>query len=63
MRRRNGYVRVIGGAIVALLAASFAGIFVACEDSADDCNNTLSCPVPDYCLEAGDAYQEVDGCF
>jgi hypothetical protein len=35
--------------------------FPACTNEAGDCRNTLSCPLPAYCAEAGDA--RLDGCF
>ncbi len=55
--------RIIGGAFAAVLAASAAAVgFGACVDGADDCRNTATCPIPDYCIEAGDARDELDGC-
>jgi hypothetical protein len=62
MRRSRG--RVIGGLFAAVLVACASALgFGACADGADDCYNTLTCPFPTYCSEAGDAVNEVDGCF
>ncbi len=58
------YARIIGGLVVGVLAALAASLgFSACADGASDCRNTATCPFPTYCSEAGDAVDEVDGCF
>ena len=62
MKRNRG--RVIGVLCAAVLAACAAAVgFTACADGADDCYNTATCPIPTYCIEAGDARDELDGCF
>jgi hypothetical protein len=61
---RRNRERVIGSLFAAVLAASAAALgFGACADGAEDCRNTATCPFPTYCAEAGDAVDEVDGCF
>jgi hypothetical protein len=56
------YARLVGSLFGGVLVTSAAVLgFSACEDAADDCRNTRSC-APDYCIEAGDALDEVDGC-
>lgn len=57
---KRNHVRIIGGLFSAVLLASAALGFGACANAADDCHNTLTCPPPPYCLEAGDA--KIDGC-
>jgi hypothetical protein len=54
--------------IIGLSASLFLSIVAAlvcgaCVDNADNCYNTATCPPPGYCIEAGDARDEVDGCF
>jgi hypothetical protein len=62
MTRKNRS-RILGGLFAAVLGASAALAFGACSDEADDCHNTATCVPPAYCYEAGDAVDEVDGCF
>jgi hypothetical protein len=61
---KQPYSRVVGGLVVGVLAALAAAlVFSACADGASDCRNTATCPFPTYCAEAGDAVDEVEGCF
>ena len=60
---KTTHARIIIGLAVAVLGAAAALGFGACADGADDCRNTATCPIPDYCIEAGDARDELDGCF
>ena len=53
--------RLIGGLFAAVLVSSAALTFGACVHDADDCRNTRSCDPP-WCIEAGDARDEIDGC-
>ena len=60
---KNRQARILGGVFATVFAASAAALgFGACADGADDCRNTATCPLPDYCIEAGDARDELDGC-
>ena len=61
MNRRNFYARAVCGAVTSGLLMTAALSFPACTNEAGDCHNTLSCPLPAYCAEAGDA--RIDGCF
>ena len=62
MRRHTA--RIIGGLFAGMLAALAAALgFGACADEEDNCVNTATCPPPSYCAEAGDARDELDGCF
>lgn len=54
---------IIGLSASLVLSVVAALVCAACSNLADDCYNTLSCPPPGYCIEAGDARDEVDGCF
>jgi hypothetical protein len=61
MKRKNFHVRTICGMLTVSLLTAAAFVFQGCTDEAGDCHNTLSCPLPAYCAEAGDA--RLDGCF
>ncbi|MEO8033022.1 MAG: hypothetical protein ABI837_01210 [Acidobacteriota bacterium] len=60
---KTTYAHIILGLAAVVFGAAAALGFSACADGADDCRNTATCPVPDYCIEAGDARDELDGCF
>lgn len=56
-------LRIIAGLLMTALGAFAALGFGACANAAEDCNNTLTCPLPDHCYEAGDvSLSEIDGC-
>jgi hypothetical protein len=58
------YARIVGGFLAAVLVTLASTlVFSACAHNADDCRNTASCPLPDECIEAGDARDELEGCF
>ena len=60
---KRNHARIIGGLFAAVLVAFSALAFGACVHDADNCVNTRTCPPPpDYCAEAGDAMDEIDGC-
>jgi hypothetical protein len=61
MKRENAYARTVCGMVAASLLTTAALAFQGCTNEAGDCHNTLSCPLPAYCAEAGDA--RLDGCF
>ncbi len=59
--KKIGYTHIVGGMAAMAFGMLIAIAVGACGTAADDCRNTRTCP-PDYCLEAGDAWEEVDGC-
>ena len=61
MKRKGSHARIGGAAVAASLLAFGALAFTGCPDAAGDCRNTLSCPLPAYCDDAGDA--RIDGCY
>lgn len=61
MYRRNFCARAVCGMVASGLLMTAALSFPGCTNEAGDCHNTLSCPLPAYCAEAGDA--RIDGCF
>lgn len=59
---KQTHVRIIGGLLAAVLGACASALgFSACADAADNCHNTHTCPPA--CIEAGDAMDEIDGCY
>jgi hypothetical protein len=60
---KRKHARIIKGLSAGFFLAFVALEFGACVDDAADCVNTLTCPPPGFCIEAGDARDEVDGCF
>lgn len=58
---KRNHARIIGGLFAGVLFAFAALTFGACVHDADNCVNTRTC-LPDYCIEAGDATEEIDGC-
>lgn len=63
-RRTMGLcARIMGGVMAASLATCVALAAASCGTEAEDCRNTFTCALPSYCIEAGDAMDEVDGCF
>jgi hypothetical protein len=60
---KGTYIRLVSSLLVGILVAFVALGFSGCADAAEDCHNTLTCPPPADCLEAGDAKNEIDGCF
>ena len=62
MRKQRVIIGLSASLFLSIAAALALG---ACSHNADDCHNTLTCPYPDYCAEAGaDAnVNEIDGCF
>lgn len=59
MKRKHA--PLVGALFAAVLVASAGLLFSACVHDADDCHNTRTC-LPDFCIEAGDAMDEIDGC-
>jgi hypothetical protein len=62
-RARTFPSRIMGGVIALTLATCVGLALASCGMEAEDCRNTATCPPPVYCVEAGDAMDEVDGCF